>query len=282
MSLILKRNFKNLLKKYQVHPSKKLGQNFLIDKDAIKKIIKAAEIEANDIILEVGPGLGNLTQELAQKTKKVIAIEKDLKMVEILKENLKDFKNIKIIKNDVLKINPPNDIPKTKYKLVGNLPFYLAAPLIRKFLELNKPPKEMILVIQKEVGQRICAKPPHMSILAISVQVYAKTEIVSYISKKSFWPQPKVDATIIKITPYSKKYAYAYFLLSRRCQELFFKIVKAGFSQPRKQLINNLAKGLKIDREKVKDWLLKNHIQSNQRAETLSVKDWLNLTKTLK
>ncbi len=275
MSLILKRNLKNLLKRYQIHPLKKLGQNFLIDKSAIKKIIKAAEIGADDIILEIGPGLGNLTQELAKKTKKVIAIEKDPKMVEILKETLKDLKNIKIIKNDILKINPACDIPNTKYKLVGNLPFYLTAPLIRKFLELKNPPKEMILVVQKEVGQRICAKPPRMSILAISVQIYAKPEIVSYISKKSFWPQPKVDAALIKITPCAK------LSLAQR-SDLFFKIVKAGFSQPRKQLINNLSKKLNIERNRVRNWLLKNKIQPTQRAETLSIEDWINLTKTLK
>jgi len=153
------------------------------------------------------------------------------------------------------------------------LPFYLTAPVIRKFLEAENPPKEMIFMVQKEVGQRICAKPPKMSILAVSVQIYAKPEIVSYISKNSFWPQPKVDSVIIKILNVKSQ------VLNR---ELFFRVVKAGFSHPRKQLVNNLSTELEMGKEKVKNWLLENEIEPQQRAETLEVKDWINLTKTIK
>jgi len=223
--------------------------------------------------LEIGPGIGNLTQELAKKVKKVIAIEKDQKMVEILKETLEDYENVEIIKGDILKLDPRTYNLKPKiYKVVGNLPFYLTAPAIRKFLELKNLPKEMVLVVQKEVGQRICARTPDMSILAVSVQFYAKPEIISYVSKKSFWPQPKVDSAIIKIVP--KKLT-----TNPELVDLFFKIVKAGFSQPRKQLTNNLSQGLKLNRERVKNWLLKNSIQPNQRAETLTIEDWISLTK---
>lgn len=180
------------------------------------------------------------------------------------------------------------------------MPFYLAAPVIRQFLEVVDvkhrasacggegkdedkvliAPKQMVLVVQKEVAQRICAKPPEMSILAVSVQFYAKPEIETFVSKKSFWPQPKVDGAIIKIIP--KK-------LSTRPSsvDLFFKIVKAGFSQPRKQLINNLSKEFlpagrqgNLNREKVKDWLSKNNVRPSQRAETLSVEDWINLLQS--
>jgi 16S rRNA (adenine1518-N6/adenine1519-N6)-dimethyltransferase len=129
----------------------------------------------------------------------------------------------------------------------------------------------MVLIVQKEVAQRICAKAPDMNLLAVSVQFYARPKIISYISKKSFWPQPKVDSAIIKITTDDKQSAID--------GDLFFKIVKAGFSQPRKQLINNLSKKLKIDKMKIGAWLWRNNIQPNQRAETLSVKDWLKLTK---
>jgi len=131
----------------------------------------------------------------------------------------------------------------------------------------------MIFMVQKEVGQRICAKPPKMSILAVSVQIYAKPEIVSYISKNSFWPQPKVDSVIIKILNVKSQ------VLNR---ELFFRVVKAGFSHPRKQLVNNLSTELEMGKEKVKNWLLENEIEPQQRAETLEVKDWINLTKTIK
>lgn len=277
MSLTSKRNIKNLLKKYYIRPLKRLGQNFLIDETAIKKIIRTANLSSEDIVLEIGPGIGVLTQEIAKRVKKVIAVEKDPKMDEILKETLKDLRNIEIIREDILKFQTLDrkDLP-TNYKVVGNLPFYLTAPVIRKFLELiDIQPQLMVLVVQKEVGQRIVAKPPRMNLLAVSVQIYAKPEIVSYISKKSFWPSPKVDSAIIKIVPKKPP-------LSTRTLPvgLFFKIVKAGFSQPRKQILNNLSKGLKLNKEEVKSWLLKNEIQPEQRAETLGIEEWIKLTNS--
>ena len=284
MNLTSKGEIKNLLKKYQIRPSKGLGQNFLIDRGVVKKVIEAAELNLNDIVLEIGPGLGTLTQELAKKAGKVVAVEKDLKMIEVLKETLKDFKNIEVIRGDIRKINIKYCMPNAGYKVVANLPFYLTAPVIRKFLEAENPPKEMILIVQKEVGQRICAKPPDMNLLAVSVQFYSKPKIISYISKKSFWPQPKVDSAIIKIVPggASENPAAAGFsdgAKSKEFRDLFFKIVKAGFSQPRKQLINNLSKELKIEKEKIEKWLIENGIQPTQRAETLNIEDWVWLTK---
>jgi len=204
-------------------------------------------------------------------------VEKDPKMIEILKEALKDFKNVKIIQGDILKIF--NFLPHQKfgggfdYKVIGNLPFYLSAPVIRKFLEAKNPPKEMIFIIQKEVAQRICAKPPKMSILAVSVQVYAKPKIISYVSKKSFWSKPKVDGAIIKISNLKSQ-------ISSLDKDLFFKIVRAGFSHPRKQLVNNLSKELKITKERVKNWLLENGLQPSLRAEDLSVENWIKLAKS--
>ena len=267
MNLTSRIVIKNLLKKYGLRPVKRFGQNFLIDKRVLKKIIAAADLSSKDRVLEIGPGIGTLTQALAQEAEKVVAVEKDYQMIGILKETLKDFKNIQIIQDDILKLKEPIE---KNYKVVGSLPFYLAAPVIRKFLELIEArPQLMVLVVQKEVGQRICAKPPKMNLLAASVQFYAEPKIISYVSKKSFWPQPKVDGAIIKITPQPQ-------LIGDR--DLFFKIVKAGFSQPRKQLINNLSKGLKMDRQKVKNWLSQNRINPIQRAETLEIKDWIRLT----
>jgi 16S rRNA (adenine1518-N6/adenine1519-N6)-dimethyltransferase len=188
---------------------------------------------------------------------------------------MKGFKNIKIIKADVLKIKTAA-LNLRKYKLIGNLPFYIVSPTIRKFLEEKCPPKEMILMVQKEVAQRICAKPPDMNLLAVSVQFYAEPKILFYVSKNSFWPRPKVDGAVLKIIPLTNT--------NRELTDtkLFFKIVRAGFSQPRKQLVNNLSKMLKLDKEKVKNWLLKNGIQPSQRAETLNIEDWLKLTKNFK
>jgi len=255
-----------------------LGQNFLVDEGILKKIVEAAELSKNDIVLEVGPGIGNLTVELAKSVKKVIAVEKDQDLVRILKELLDCWKvrNVRIVEGDIRKIENCKLKIENCYKVVANIPYYLTSPLIRKFLEASNAPKEMILMVQKEVAQRICAKPPKMSILAVSVQFYAKPEIISFVSKKSFWPQPKVDSAIIKIKPLinaDKRLINA---------DLFLKTVKTGFSQPRKQLANNLSNGLKMDKGKVKNWLLKNNIQPTQRAETLTIEDWLKLLKSYK
>ncbi len=201
MPPISKGLIKNLLLKYSARPSKGLGQHFLIDKKVLHKIIQAADLKPGDVILEVGPGIGILTLELAKKVKKVVAVEKDFKMIAVLKEVLRDYKNVEIVRDDILKVNLNDFILKPKtYKIVANIPYYLTSHLIRKFLEIDNPPKEMILMIQKEVAQRIVARPPKMSLLAVSVQFYAKPEIITFVSKKSFWPQPKVDSAIIKIT----------------------------------------------------------------------------------
>ncbi len=273
MPLVSKELIKNLLLKYSARPSKGLGQHFLIDKKVLYKIIQAADLKPGDVILEVGPGIGILTLELAKKVKKVVAVEKDFKMVAALKEVLRDYKNVKIVQDDILKVNLNDFILKPKiYKIVANIPYYLTSHLIRKFLETDNPPKEMILMIQKEVAQRICAKPPKMSLLAVSVQFYAKPEIIAFVPKKSFWPQPKIDSAIIKITINKKQ-----LIIGR---DLFFKIVKAGFSQPRKQILNNLTKGLELNKRLVKSWFQKNKISPTQRAETLNIRNWVNLTKT--
>ena len=255
-----------------------MGQNFLVDEGVLRKIIEAANLTKSDVVLEVGPGIGNLTLELAKRVKKIIAIEKDPGMIEVLRINLKNFKNVEILKGDALKIishklSTTASILWRRYKVVANIPYYLTSPLIRKFLEAENQPKEMILMVQKEVAQRICAKPPDMSILAVSVQFYAKPEIISFVSKKSFWPSPKVDSAIIKISALNQRRKSAF-------NQRFFKMVKAGFSQPRKQLINNLSHGLKMNKEKVKNWLSKNNIQPTQRAETLNLKNWLSLIKS--
>jgi len=318
MDLTSKDNIKKLFGKHETRSRKRLGQNFLVDKRVLGKIIEAANLGKENTVLEIGAGIGTLTLELAKKAKKVIAVEKDPKMCEILHETMKGYENVEIIQGDILKLeifnfqfsifkqkpNAKNQMPKTKckiqntrYKVVANLPYYITSPVIRKFLEAENPPSEMILMVQKEVAQRICARPPRMNLLAVSVQFYAEPKIVSYVSKNSFWPSPKVDSAIIKIARNKNQETVN--------KELFFKIVKAGFSQPRKQILNNLSKGLalrsstaahskpspnglalsspnglKLEKEAVQGWLLKNNIQPTQRAETLSIRDWINLTNT--
>lgn len=263
---------KKILAAHKAKPSKGLGQNFLINKNILEKIIKSAEIKPDDVILEVGPGIGTLTQELAKRADKVLAVEKDGAMIKILEKTLAGFNNIEVIQGDILRSEL--QLPE-KYKLVANIPYYLTSPLIRKFLE-NPPagnqPQEIILMLQKEVAQRICSNPPDMSLLAVSVQFYAEAKIVANVSKNCFWPSPKIDSAIIKIIPKKQKLDVS--------PDLFFKIVKAGFVQPRKQLASNLSRTLKLDKKLADLWLLRNDIQPNQRAETLSISDWISLTSS--
>jgi 16S rRNA (adenine1518-N6/adenine1519-N6)-dimethyltransferase len=268
----LRKDVKNQLKDHLASPQKKFGQNFLVDKGIISKILGAAGIKSSDTVIEVGPGTGILTRELVLAAGKVIAVEKDEKMVEVLKSEFASAKNLEVIEGDVRKTIFER-LKDTDYKVVSNIPFYLTSYLIRNFLEAKNHPKEMVLVIQKEVAQRICAKVPDMSLLSVSVQFYAKPEIISYIPKKCFWPVPKVDGAIIKMSCIRKPDLDI---------KLFFWIVKAGFSQPRKQILNNLANGLKLDKEKIKSWLAENKIKPEQRAETLNIEQWINLSKNFK
>jgi len=270
---------KNLLEKRAIKPSKRLGQNFLISEQTRMELVAAADIKKNDLVLEVGAGIGTITTELAARAKHVIAVEKDKALIPILKETTKDFKNIEIIQGDILKTcfvfptfaKASADRHGSCFMVVGNIPYYLTAPLIRKFLESADPPRSMTLMVQKEMAQRICAKPPDMSILAISVQVYAKPHITSYVPRSSFWPAPEVDSAILKIIPVPAD--------SKTNLAKFFRIVKTGFSSPRKQLINNLSKGLKISRAETERVFLSANIDPKRRAETLSVEDWINLVR---
>ena len=280
----MKKDIKNLFKRKGTRPIKRLGQNFLISKRVLEKIIAASQLKKTDVVLEIGPGIGILTKELALRVKKVIVIEKDPKMVKILKEMLEcwNIRNVEIIQEDILKVKN-SKLKIQNYKLVANLPYYITAPVIRKFLESPQPPKLMVLMVQKEVGQRICSRPPKMSKLAVFCQFYGKPEIASSVSKKSFWPQPKVDSAILKIVPHQfhapgLRLSSAQYLLPQ-FRERFARIVKAGFSHPRKQLINNFSQGLSLSRQTVEKWLMKNNIESRQRAESLSLDDWLNLVR---
>ena len=272
MNIFSRTVIKELLLKHNTKLSKSLGQNFLIDKNVLKKLIKASDLKQSDLVLEIGPGIGTITQELARHVKKVITIEKDRNIISILKKTTRLDKNIEIVNKDALKANLK--LPKN-YKVVANLPYYITGNILRKLLESKNPPQEIVIMIQKEVAQRICAKPPNTNLLATSVQFFADPKIITYVSKKSFYPVPKVDSAIIKITPRKEN-------ISEKFQKKFFKIVKAGFSHPRKQIINNLSKELNLNKEKTQAWLNKNNVQPSQRAETLDIDDWKNLTRSSK
>src|SRR3989338_4837820 len=271
MDLTSKKTIRDMLQKYAVRPQKKFGQHFLVSRHVLAKILQAARLKQGGVVLEVGPGIGTLTQELAKSARRVIAVEKDIKMTDVLRETVSEYKNIELIYGDILKLDAGRYTLDPKYKVVANLPYYMAAPAIRMFLEAKRPPQEMILMVQKKVGQRICAKPPQMNILAISVQFYAEPKIVSYVPKGAFWPRPKVDSAIIKITrTHTDK---------KTDSHIFFKIVRAGFSHPRKQLLNNFTGTLKMQREEIKKWLGSCDIDPSRRAQTLELNDWAFLAK---
>lgn len=249
-----------------------MGQNFLTDKSVLAKIIAAAGLKPTDTVLEIGPGKGVLTRELAKQAGRIVAVEKDWRLAALLQEDFKNTENIEIVQTDILKFL--KSWPVKNYKVVANIPYYLTSRLIRLLLESPRPPREMVLLVQQEVAQRICAQPPRMSLLTIAVQFYAQAKIIAQVPRGAFRPQPKVDSAIIKITPLKKTRNEDF---ARR----FFRVVKAGFSQPRKQLQNNLRQGLKINQEKVLVALASLRINPAQRAESLTLEEWLKLTTIL-
>ncbi|MBI5913015.1 ribosomal RNA small subunit methyltransferase A [Candidatus Azambacteria bacterium] len=257
-------------------PNKRLGQNFLVNRGIIEKIIAAAALEKTDTVLEVGPGHGALTLELAQKAERVIAIEKDRGLAEILRAKLAEKKiaNVEIIEGDILVfLSTRYSLLPTRYCVVANIPYYLTSALIRQLLELAHPPERIILTIQKEVAQRIAAHGGKESILSLAVKFYADAQILFYVSRGSFSPSPNVDSAVIEIIPRKEKQAVA--------PEVFFTVVKAGFSAPRKKLLGNLAKGLSIEKEKIAAMFARLGVDADVRSEQLSLAQWLALAPAL-
>jgi 16S rRNA (adenine1518-N6/adenine1519-N6)-dimethyltransferase len=253
-------------------PKHNLGQNFLISEDVYDSIIAAADLKKDDVILEVGPGCGFLTAALAKKVKKVISVEIDPKIFAALDTAIKagNQKNIELINQDILQFDT-RKLPK-KYKIVANLPYNITSIFLRQFWTLAKKPQLMVLLLQKEVAERICAKPPKMSILSVAVQFYGRPDIVQIVRAANFWPAPKVDSALIKIAGLKTNY-----LATQDLEKQFFSLVRCGFSSKRKMLKNNLANGFKISPEKVVTVLEKLNFNPLIRAENLSVDNWLSL-----
>ena len=260
-----------------MNPQKLLGQNFIKNPQIINKMLFAADLTSQDTILEIGPGKGAITEKLAPKVKRVFAIEKDIKLVKYLKIKFKHQKNIKIIKGDILKF--PNFLisqyHNVKYKIISNLPFYLTSRFLRVFLELKNKPILIVLIIQKEVAQRVCQQPPRASLLSNSVQFYAEPQIIDYVSKDNFFPKPEVDTAIIKIKILSQS------KVKVKNINNFFRVMKIGFSQKRKQLHNNLSAGLHLNKENIIKVLKKANIDPTRRAQTLSLEEWEKITPKL-
>lgn len=263
-------------KKYRA--KKHLGQNFLVNKGIISKIIKAAQLSADDIALEIGPGTGALTLELARSCQKVIAVEKDRDLAALLEEKIarENISNIEIITEDILAFLSSTSyrLPAAGYLVVANIPYYLTSALIRRLLESPRRPENIFLTIQKEVAIRICAPDGKESLLSLSVKFYADPKIHFYISRGSFSPPPKVDSAFIEITPKKSPSPVA--------PEKFFTILKAGFSSPRKKLTGNLAENLpNINKQTLAETFARLKINSNVRPERLSLQQWISLIQCL-
>lgn len=263
---------------YEFNPKRSLGQNFLVNPHILDKITSAAEISKNDIILEVGPGTGNLTKKLVEKAGKVIAVEKDRRLIEPLKEMFKSYPGFEVVEGDILKFDVTcYMLHEFGYKIVANIPYYITSILLRKIFEEWPRPELIILTIQKEVAQRMMVKPPHMNLLALSVQYYAKPEIVGYISKNNFRPIPKVDSAIIKLRPKQFPGFPEARLLETQENMRLFELIRAGFSEKRKQLASILSKKMGLEKEKILDAFQKTGINLNARAENLSLEQWQKL-----
>ncbi|MBI2574183.1 MAG: ribosomal RNA small subunit methyltransferase A [Candidatus Wildermuthbacteria bacterium] len=274
MDILSAQDIKQLLEKHGIHAKKSLGQNFLIDEKALQDMVQAANLSKQDTVVEIGPGLGALTKELIEKAGRVIAIEKDDTFARLLPEILGNPVNLEVVHKDILQLNVKYQISNVKhYKVVANLPYGITSPVIRKFLEeVGQKPKLLVLTVQKEVAQRICSAPPKSNFLAVSVQYYGTPNIVSYVDRKSFWPVPAVDSAIISIIPHST-------FPDETKSALFFSVVKAGFKQPKKQLINNLAALFQGNKEKAAQWLRSQGVDFSRRAGTLTIEEWQTLAK---
>ena len=265
-----------LLKRYGLRADKKLGQNFLQDPFALESIVTAAQIEPTDTVLEIGPGLGSLTRYLAASARQVIAVELDADLIPPLQAVTSTYDNIRIIHGDILKIPPKELIHEPGYLVVANIPYYITSAIIRHLLESQNKPRRIVLTIQKEVADRICAKEGDMSLLALSVQVYGQPRIAKRISAASFFPAPKVDSAVLTIDIYLSPQIPAESI------ETFFKLIKAGFSQKRKTLRNSLSSGLHIAPSIAEELLIKTNIDPKRRAETLRMNEWRSLCEHYK
>ena len=269
-----------LLKRYHLRAHKGLGQNFLQDPQALEEIVSAAEIQQTDTVLEIGPGLGSLTRYLAASAKEAVAVELDQNLIPPLKAILAPYQNIRLIHGDILKLSLKELNLGNGYIVVANIPYYITSAVIRHLLaqspkgESESRPRRIVLTIQKEVAQRICAKPGDLSLLALSVQVYGKPRIAAYIPAEGFFPAPKVDSAVLVVDIYPAP------LIKQEFIETFFKLVKAGFSQKRKTLRNSLASGLHISTTDAVELLARANIDPRRRAETLSIEEWEHLADT--
>lgn len=270
---------KRLLRHSGIRTRKKLGQHFLIDEGTLELILATAQLTPDNIVIEVGPGLGVLTAELCRRAGRVIAVELDDKLASALAGLLSSCENLTVVNKDILKTAPEELLGEAGitssagYRVVANLPYYITSPVLRHFLGADLKPELMVVMVQKEVAEEITAKPGKMSLLSIGIQIYGKAEIAGYVPAACFYPEPEVDSAILKITPYDKP------PVAISDNERFFSLVKAGFSVPRKQLANSLSQGPGVPKKETLMLLERAGIDPRRRAETLTLEEWALLLK---
>ena len=251
---------------------KSLGQNFLVDRRVRAKIVEAADISPGDTVLEVGPGRGFLTKALAERAGRVVAVELDDALIPHLTKALTEHDNIEIVKGDARTIDIDTLVGTvTKYKVVANLPYYAATPIVRRFLETQHKPTTLVVMVQREVGQEMTARPGKMGILSVAIQVYGKPRIVASVPPRAFRPSPNVTSAVVRIDTYAEP------LVKFDKAERFFSLVRAAFSAPRKQIHNSLKNGLETGPEEVMTILRNAGISPTRRAQTLSMDEWGDL-----
>ena len=249
-----------------------MGQNFLQDQKVLESIAAFAKIQNIDSVLEIGAGLGSLTRYLSNYAHEVVAVELDEKLSPILSVVLKPYGNVRILHGNILTLSPSELGLPPNYIVAANIPYNITSAIIRHLLESVSKPRRIVLTIQQEVAERLCGSPPDMSLLALSVQVYGSPIIEERIPAKAFYPTPRVDSAVVRIEIYPEP------LISNSNLPIFFKLIKAGFSQKRKTLRNALSAGLKITNLKVESLLDQASIDPQRRAETLSLEEWGKVT----
>ena len=265
----------HILNRFKLRADKKLGQNFLIDENVVHQIVAAAELSEADTVLEVGPGIGTLTQGLAESKARVVGVELDTRLLPVLATTLNGYDNVRVVHGDILKVNIMEEVGAPSFKVCANLPYYITTPIIFALLEKRLPMERLVAMVQKEVAERMAAQPggKEYGALSVAIQYYTEPKIAFIVPPTSFIPAPAVDSAVIVCKRREKPPVEV-------CDEgLFFRVVKAAFSLRRKMLSNSL-KNMGIKSEQVAKWLELAGVDGKRRAETLSLEDFAKLTNS--
>ncbi len=265
---------RDVLRQRGIRPSKGLGQNF-VNQAVARRIVAAAELAPGDVVLEIGAGLGGLTTLLAQAAGRVVAVELDERLIPILRETLSGYQNVTLVQGDILALDPAGLVGAGDYKVVANLPYYITSAVLRHLLEARVRPRQMILTVQREVAERIVARPGRMSLLAVSVQLYGQPRLLFRVRPGSFYPSPAVESAVVRVDMYPSP------PVAVDDRAAFFRVVRAGFSQRRKQLRNTLSAGLGLSPGEAAAQLEKVGVDSRRRAQTLSLQEWASIAGAL-